>query len=359
MIRLHILTPGFISPNSRAFLFPLIVWRRHLARRGIDVRLVQSVEACTGCDVVVVDSKYHRDLWQSDQERILADFAALRKSVDTVVYCDTTDSTSWIQVELLPVVDRYWKLQLLRDRSQYLRPMYGYRIYADYYHRTQGVEDTVPEWSSAITDLRHLDKLGVAWNSALADYSLLGRGRMAAYRHVPVTGLLRFPRRQADPAAERPLDVSCRFGVHYSRQSVAWQRQEVRRLMADRVPTDRLSHRRYMAEMAASKVVLSPFGWGEINYRDYEAFLTGGALFKPDMSHMETWPDLFRPDESIFAHSWDLSDFAERLEAVLADDAHRIEVARCGQDLYRRHTVDRDAAELFVHRLKTILEIGG
>jgi hypothetical protein len=64
--------------------------------------------------------------------------------------------------------------------------------------------------------------------------------------------------------------------------------------------------------------VVSPFGFGEITLKDFEVFLTGGLLLKPDMSHMQTWPDVFRAGETMAAHAWDLSDFEDTVARTAA-----------------------------------------
>ena len=55
--------------------------------------------------------------------------------------------------------------------------------------------------------------------------------------------------------------------------------------------------------MSSAKFGLSPFGWGEIGARDFEIFINGSLLIKPDMSHLETygtfinlWKPLFQQD---------------------------------------------------------------
>jgi len=40
MLRVHLLTRGFATPNGRAFLFPLVVHRRALAQAGLDIRVL-------------------------------------------------------------------------------------------------------------------------------------------------------------------------------------------------------------------------------------------------------------------------------------------------------------------------------
>ena len=44
------------------------------------------------------------------------------------------------------------------------------------------------------------------------------------------------------------------------------------------------------------------------------AVLTGAVLLKPDMSHVETDPDIFVPWETYAPLAWDLSDFADVLD---------------------------------------------
>ena len=55
----------------------------------------------------------------------------------------------------------------------------------------------------------------------------------------------------------------------------------------------RLPTRTYRAILSGAKIMPSPFGWGELGVRDYETFIFGAALVKPDMAHTETWPNLF------------------------------------------------------------------
>ena len=43
MRRVHILTEGFVSPNGRAFLFPILTNDRRLRELGLDVRLFTAV----------------------------------------------------------------------------------------------------------------------------------------------------------------------------------------------------------------------------------------------------------------------------------------------------------------------------
>jgi hypothetical protein len=178
-VRIEILTEGFKSPNGRAFLTPLVVNRNALAHEGLQVYLRHSADAVRDADVVVVDSKYWRDDWGRTEQRVWDDVKTLRSRAERLVFADTGDSAGWVQAKILPHVDAYWKGQLLRDRRTYLRPLYGHRLYTDYYHRMNAVVDERPEWSTPVTESRDLSKLQLGWSSALGKYSWLGPYCMA------------------------------------------------------------------------------------------------------------------------------------------------------------------------------------
>ncbi|MFQ5955879.1 MAG: hypothetical protein ACE5JZ_12510, partial [Kiloniellales bacterium] len=319
MRRVHVLSEGFVSPNGRAFLFPIVTNSRLLRELGLEVRIFTApARELTDCDVLMVDSKVHRARWAGESQAVLDEFHGYAEKVRGLVYCDTTDSAGWLEARLLPIVRLYCKSMLLADRAGYGKPLYGHRIFADYYHRTAGVEDAHPEYSTPVAEPAQLAKLRVSWNSGLADYSLIGPSLMALYRWLPLKALLSPPRRFTAPSAPRSLDVSCRFAITYSRASVGWQRAEIRRRLGDLMPTEKLRRPAYFAELRRARIVISPFGWGEITLKDFEVFLTGGMLLKPDMGHVETWPDLFRAGETMAVHRWDLDDLRQVLDTHLA-----------------------------------------
>lgn len=351
MLRVHVLSDGFASSNGRAMLFPLIVHRNRLRDCDIGIRIFDTVEPnIADCDVLFVDSKAFRKSWADGGEKTL-ELLSEWHSRTALIWLDTTDSSSWIRPELLPVVDLYCKNQLVRDRSILLRPLYGHRLFADYYHRTRGVDDVEPVWQPPVSDASLLRRLRVSWNSGLADWSWAGRYRQALYQRVRLPMVLRFAARFTPPSAERRLDVSCRMGTTYARDSVAWQRRALHERLAHLIQTDRVSRRQYFAELRNAKVVLSPFGWGEINYKDFETFLSGSILMKPDMTHMETWPDFYRPDKTFIAHAWDLDDVEDRIAEVLDNYPRYLDVAREGQRVYREALVGERGREAFCTRV--------
>lgn len=160
------------------------------------------------------------------------------------------------------------------------------------------------------------------------------------------------------PSADREFPVFARFGANYSRNTVSYQRRKVREALGLEALTRLTSQMRYGAEMKRSRCVVSPFGWGEITYRDFQAFLCGCLLIKPDMSHVETWPDLYVRGETYVKFSWDVAD----LPGVLADVNSRyeryVEVARTAQQRYSAYLTSGDAEERFSARALSVFRTG-
>lgn len=358
MRHINVLTPGFVTPNGRGFLFPLIVHERRLGSMGLRLGYFNAIgDGLTDCDVLIIDSKFFAPKWAAERfNRTLDEVAELAARSPVTVFFDQSDSTGWLQAQVLPYVTAYRKAQLLRDRRAYLQPHYGNRIYADYYHRKYGVEDEQPYNWRELKDESLLGKLGVSWNFGLANYGYAGLFLAELYGRIPWPALLRRPSRFASPAETRPIDVSCRVSTSYERATVAWQRKAVVERLSHLLPTGRLSRRQYFRELQTSKIVVSPFGYGEINFRDFEAFISGALLLKPDMSHLETWPDLFEPGVTIETHAWDLSDLEEKIETVLAESAVAVEIAAEGQCRYRHHVAEEGGGERFCRHFLGIVD---
>jgi hypothetical protein len=75
----------------------------------------------------------------------------------------------------------------------------------------------------------------------------------------------------------------------------------------------------YYATMFRSRVVASPWGWGEACHRDYEAWLLGAVLVKPPMDHVKCWPDIYRPNETYIPCRLDFADLPDIVARVTAE----------------------------------------
>lgn len=64
----------------------------------------------------------------------------------------------------------------------------------------------------------------------------------------------------------------------------------------------------YYRRMIHSKIIVAPFGYGEMAPRDLEAAMVGAVLIKPDMGHIDTIPNPYIPEETYRSCRWDFSD---------------------------------------------------
>jgi hypothetical protein len=129
-----------------------------------------------------------------------------------------------------------------------------------------------------------------------------------------------------DLDAERPIDVHFAGTVDYEGSEVDthrrlalkaaedWQHHGVAVAVAGRT----IPRERYYEQIRQSKVVLCPWGWGESTYRDYEAMALGAVVLKPDTSHVESWPDIYRPENYVVCRP----DFSDAIDTVRHIKAH-------------------------------------
>ena len=136
---------------------------------------------------------------------------------------------------------------------------------------------------------------------------------------------------------------------------MAFQRQLVRKI-ADSLgfPTAKIPRPEYLTELRSCKVAVSPFGWGEPSYKDFEVIISGAALLKPDVSHMETWPDLYVAGKTYLPFKWDCTDLEAVIDRALTGDRWR-DIAQQAQALYGRFLFGLEGRELFCNRFKEIV----
>lgn len=113
----------------------------------------------------------------------------------------------------------------------------------------------------------------------------------------------------------------------------------------------RVPRRRYFSELRNSKFCFSPFGYGEVCWRDFEAMATGALLLKPDMSHVQLVNDFFRPYDTYIPLAWDLDDLGEKIEYYIHHPLKMETISRNAFELlnkqYREKYFIRDIAQLW------------
>jgi|GEM_PF-413237 len=350
-------------------LAPIRLNKERLYERGYRVNIFYKMKpGLVDCDVLCLVSKPTHlalgdrgPIYQDDGE-IIKFLIEARKTAGRIIWMDDSDSTSVTHFELLPYIDFYLKKQIFKDKSLYKIPYYGGRIFSDYYHNKFNVcDDTVFDQFYPLKEA-DWDKVKVSWNIGLGDMRNAFTWRTPVQRMFPDYFLPSPDIKFVSPSQERPVDLFLRTSANLSRKSIAFHRQEMLRQLttilnqstefsgmvgntvqrrtktAEKLLPEiggRLSMATYRDIVAHTKIAPSPFGWGEIGVRDYEAFIFGALLLKPDVSHMATWPDIFIADETYVPVDWSFDDLGELIGEMVSNSANRLRIARNGQDAYR------------------------
>jgi hypothetical protein len=283
----------------------------------------------------------------------------LREKYQTILFFNGNAGGGIPRLEVLPFVDFFFNKALFKDKSLYGRRLYGGELYSDYYHRKYGVNDPGHRDRAVASDSDQLEKLRLSWNIGIGDYP---RGKLRQRAGVLTARLLGpswtrsffAPGRvlRQPPANHGLFPVQARIELN-SKPSVAWHRKMILEKIAGRSEflTGLAPQRQFNREISNAKITLSPFGWGEVCLRDFEAVLSGSMLLKPDMSHLETWPDVFVPFETYVPFGWDAEDLLDKTEYYLGHERERKRIAANAYDSYRQQTAKME------QRLESILDL--
>ncbi|MDB4349665.1 hypothetical protein OAA99_01790 [Omnitrophica bacterium] len=380
--KVHVLTPNN-GANSFSFIYPILANKRALLERGIEFKFFCPFKSNflgqDTCDIslesgffkdlyegdfIFIDSKFFKFWWRDRRDDIYKFLETSRKLVRAVLWFDTSDSTGTTNFQVLPYVDGYYKNQILKDRRMYLRNYYLSRIFSDYYHNKYGISDEVETGCEHPLSSGYMDKIYVSWNWGLNNlaFSVMGpkysrlKGNMLSRlrRFSPVIKYwgLRF----TPVGAPKEVDISVRLGMEHPRNFVRFHRELLlKRLEKFNVDTSLVDHRRYYNELKKAKLSISPFGLGEICYRDFEIIICGALLIKPDMGHVETWPNIYMDNETYVKCDWDFSDIEEKIEDLRSDPKKIEYIAAKAQDNYQDYLFGKGRPE-FCDRVERIVK---
>jgi hypothetical protein len=227
----------------------------------------------------------------------------------------------------------YLKKSVLRDPSRHVGPHPGETEIQAFYTRLHGLATPQVDWQVP-PDFPAKLRIGPNF---LTD-----------------PGLSRAFAPPQPPAGLRPIDLHARFtdkGTDWYGAMRRHARRAAQESGAAKVPlAPNLARGKFLAELRASKLVFSPFGYGEICWRDIEAIAAGAVLVKPDMSHLATRPDLYENGITYAACRWDFADLADVVQGLLADPDRRARLAETAYTRARRYLagpVLDDLAPLF------------
>ncbi|MCS7466767.1 glycosyltransferase [Stieleria sp. ICT_E10.1] len=308
-------------------------------------------------DIAAVEGKL---FYRKPIEETIRFLARLRSEYQGIHWFDNRDSAGNTQFEVLPHIDAYWKGQYYKDLSNYDKSFIHNRMHSDFFVRHYDLGEQIYEQDKelrAFEDER--EKLKLSWNFGFGNFlewgSLRETIQIYLLKCAPTPAFI-------DAGIPREIDIHCRFGIGtepvYSRHRIHFKRI-IEKMDLVTSGESIVPRAQFLDEIRRSKIVVSPFGWGELCYRDFEAVLNGACLVKPTVDHIKTWPDIFRAEETYVSVRWDLADLAQTIRDLLNDDKRRLAIVDAGQAELRELFSARGLIDFSLGHASKMLQSGG
>lgn len=265
----------------------------------------------------------------------------LRKKYNKVILFDDNDGTESYFLEMLPSLDHYFKKQLYSDSTNYSRKFNGNRIFSHFYENGRNPNSLEVPLTVSVKP-EDLNKMSVLWNLGIGQYPLSKLRNFIGKKSFPYIGKTLMPflvsKKAPNDYVPSPSLRKChaRFGYGHINDPVAGHRKFFLETLKgkDGFLVGKVDRKTYQKEIRQVQAVFSPYGWGEICFRDFEAIINGAVLVKPDMGHLNTWPNVYIPYETYIPVKWDGSDVVEQTRMLLDNPKLMSEIRRNAWHVY-------------------------
>lgn len=326
---------------------PFHRWKEQFREQGLNVKYYSNHldKHLKDADFLIIHSRYFdkgmniNNGARQDEVQLINYLLEMRQATEKLIWFDAADSTGSSDFSLISYVDVFLKKQLLKDTAYYTDP---------YSNNDLRIWLNTPDQKNCHRfhpcPADQLYKIRLGWNLGLNDYRYFGYklSRLSNYLSYSL-----YPLKFTGVANERSLDLTFRGTIHKDgngSDKVSEQRNIILKLFKKlnmKIATGpSIAKAKYWRELRDSKMSISPYGWGEICYRDFESFIAGSLLIKPSMEHLDTYPNIFKPNETYIPLSWDLKDLPETLEHLIVNYGKYRQIAQNGQDMYKKAVND-------------------
>lgn len=310
---------------------------RHLLKRQFGITL-KSVRAETLAEIGAACKKDDSDVvflfpsWREsaiDIERVIREIRE-DKPQRKLMFVDPFAQSSSNFFNVLPYVDRFLKRQRSLDLSEYQKGFIGGSQFTASIAES-GIE--LNNWSvSSAVSKAYEHRIVTGWS--------LGTARRFRRALSPRFG---FSRRYP-----KHLDIFCRMSLGTQQQKEWYCEYRIAAVEALQ-PLDKdyqlaasarfaeegfIPRRQYKRELQGSRIVFSPFGWGETCWRDFEAICYGSLLVKPSMEYLDTEPNIFIPGETYVPVRWDFADLEEKCRYYLENPEKANQIIQNSRRVY-------------------------
>ncbi len=280
--------------------------------------------------------------WSIDISLLTDDVLKIKKNNPNskIVIFDPFDQTTSRFFPILNEVDLLIKYQIYLDKTLYNQDYLGGTLLTEQLAQQNNID--LADWhcNSLVPD-GCLDKIIPGFNYGVI-YSMFRKFNLPLWKVIHLK-------------RKRTIDVCCHMLWGSRNEPDSWYRQHRKDILqsvsglssnfskaisGDYIEDKQVDYQQYKADMQKSKIVISPFGWGECTGRDFETILNGSLLVKQNMGHVLTEPNIYIPYETYIPIKWDCSDLEEVCEYYLNNDAERMCIANNAYDVYRSYFSD-------------------
>lgn len=339
----------FVIPKKNlGSAYPLIKWKKNFKKKGIQVDVINRPEynLSKKADIIILTSRYYRSFYKTNPEYLQNYESVLKKDIELlrdektkIIFYDLSDPTGSRELKIVKKVDLFLKRQIFKDKNRYTEK-HALRPWVDDGHLFEGCE------------VDQLYKIQLGWNLTYQDYadwSFINPNKFGLSVIKKPTFI--------KPNKNRKLTATFRGTESQKKpQRVALLQtlNELSRQKPDAFISGKfIKKSMFIKEMRNTKTTISPFGWGEICYRDMEAFINGCILIKPSMDHSHNFPNVFLDHKTYIPVKWDLSDLKDLVQRIDDNYSDYMNVALEGQNVLR------DAYEnfpLFYNHIQGIID---
>lgn len=348
--------------------YPIFKWAKEFKEEGIEFKFFKyhTQKNIQNCDILIIDTRYPGMIVKGHYKLpsgvnyinydFIIDFINTVKAKQTkVVLYDASDGASGSFFNITPYVDIHLKKQMYKDKNRY-QGMNEYNFMPWLPKGENMQESKIKNKKFTPLKSKNIDKLKLGWNIGMCDYRAFP---LKKYYPIGTSALLNNLYKNLNyktPSSDRKYLLSYR-GSSNRFPSYDYQRNlvltELKKLeLVSVIVGGKVPFKQYIKEQENSKISISPFGWGEVCYRDFESIVNGCLLVKPDMSHLETFPDLYTK-ETHLPFSWDASDLVSIIERVKDNYSDYLHLATNAQSVLK--TSQTDSNTFIQHFKKNVL----
>ena len=269
------------------------------------------------------------------------------------IFFDISDSAGVLYEKAFEIFDYYYKKQIYLDKSIYTDyELKDPRLHVNKYigHKNKHSKSVSMNYSHL--NLSDIDRIKISWNVGIGDYRTFiseynyFNHKILSLQTKIVGRKINIPfykfRYQKKSIINRAYDIISCFNLYEDERNneISLHRKQTLKIIESlkskySIITGFFPKHKYYKLLYESKIGISPFGWGEIGARDFEVFINGSLLIKPDMSHLQTFPNFFKPMKTYIPVAWNFEDLEEKILDLLDSEEKRKEISFNGQDFYR------------------------